>query len=83
MLPNKPKILIMTTIGNWIGSVPIPDRTLETLEQRLGGDEKSEFLCFLRRALCWLPEDRPTAKELLYDPWLMADIIKRMQENAD
>lgn len=33
-------------------------------------EDKDLFLKFMRRMLCWLPEDRATAKELKEDPWL-------------
>ncbi|KAK4999465.1 hypothetical protein LTR66_001522 [Elasticomyces elasticus] len=33
-------------------------------------EDKELFLNFMRRMLCWLPEDRATAKELMEDPWL-------------
>ncbi|KAL5336930.1 kinase-like protein [Aspergillus crustosus] len=55
--------------GKWLGLAPIPhDRTLENLETKL--EDKSGFLKFIRRTLTWLPEQRPSAKELLQDPWL-------------
>ncbi|KAL4972136.1 kinase-like domain-containing protein [Aspergillus desertorum] len=55
--------------GEWLGLAPIPHgRTLEALETRL--EDKSGFLRFIRRTLTWLPENRPTASELLQDPWL-------------
>ncbi|OJZ81013.1 hypothetical protein ASPFODRAFT_65521 [Aspergillus luchuensis CBS 106.47] len=38
--------------------------------------KKKDFLRFLRRMLCWLPEERATAKELLFDPWLMHGLFK-------
>ncbi|KAL4879925.1 kinase-like domain-containing protein [Aspergillus karnatakaensis] len=54
--------------GEWLGLAPIPyARTMEA-ETRL--EDKSAFLGFIRRTLTWLPEDRPTAHELLQDPWL-------------
>ncbi|GAT22079.1 hypothetical protein RIB2604_01501080 [Aspergillus luchuensis] len=62
--------------GQWKGPVPIPDHDLETLEERLEDDEKEDFLRFLRRMLCWLPEERATAKELLFDPWLMHGLFR-------
>lgn len=34
-------------------------------EERVG-----EFLHFMRRMICWAPEERATAAELLRDPWL-------------
>ncbi|KAI6754037.1 hypothetical protein HG530_013213 [Fusarium avenaceum] len=55
--------------GNWLELAPIPTgRSLEELETRL--EDSSGFIAFLRRVLTWSPEDRPTAKELLQDPWL-------------
>ncbi|KAH7306019.1 kinase-like domain-containing protein [Stachybotrys elegans] len=55
--------------GNWLGLAPIPaNRSLEELETRL--KSPSLFIAFLRRVLTWTPEERPTAKELLQDPWL-------------
>ncbi|KAI8665641.1 Protein kinase domain-containing protein [Fusarium sp. Ph1] len=55
--------------GKWLGLAPIPlNRTLEELETRL--KDPSRFIAFLRRVLAWVPEERPTAKELLQDPWL-------------
>ncbi|EFE38193.1 protein kinase, putative [Trichophyton verrucosum HKI 0517] len=55
--------------GEWLELAPIPEgRTLESVENRLENNEK--FLKFIRRALTWMPEERPTAKELMQDPWL-------------
>ncbi|RSL89296.1 hypothetical protein CEP51_001312 [Fusarium floridanum] len=55
--------------GKWLGLAPIPaNRTLEELETRL--KDSSRFIAFLRRVLTWVPEERPTAKELLQDPWI-------------
>ncbi|KAJ9214878.1 hypothetical protein DTO166G4_3470 [Paecilomyces variotii] len=62
--------------GNWKGVTSLPDYNLETLEERLESDEKDDFLRFLRRMLCWIPEERATAKELLFDPWLMHGLFK-------
>ncbi|KAJ4213016.1 hypothetical protein NW759_011277 [Fusarium solani] len=53
----------------WDEFVPIPkDKTLEAAETKL--KDKTRFLAFMRKALGWDPNDRPTAKELLQDPWL-------------
>ncbi|KAH8431040.1 uncharacterized protein LDX57_008701 [Aspergillus melleus] len=38
--------------GHWKHAAPLPDYDLETLEERLEGDEKDDFLRFLRRMLC-------------------------------
>ncbi|KAN0072146.1 hypothetical protein V8E54_009875 [Elaphomyces granulatus] len=58
---------------NWKGSVPIPDQSLESRESQLEGKNKELFLQFLRKILCWLPEERPTAQELLFDKWVIGD----------
>ncbi|GKZ40238.1 hypothetical protein AbraIFM66950_004204, partial [Aspergillus brasiliensis] len=50
--------------GQWKGAVPVPHYDLELLEERLEDGEKEDFLRFLRRMHCWLPEERATAKEL-------------------
>ncbi|KAK1142858.1 hypothetical protein N8T08_007292 [Aspergillus melleus] len=59
--------------GNWRDSVRIPEQSLESRESRLEGSNKIPFLNFLRKTLCWLPEERPTAEELLFDEWLRGD----------
>lgn len=62
----------MWYIGAWIAhdEAAIPAVSLESLERRLSGYEKSEFIRFMRSMLKWLPEDRKTARQLLEDPWL-------------
>ncbi|WEW61826.1 hypothetical protein PRK78_007322 [Emydomyces testavorans] len=57
--------------GSWKGVVPLPDITLEGLGSEIAGKDTKGFLRWLRRILCWLPEDRATTEELLFDPWLM------------
>ncbi|KAH6712576.1 CMGC protein kinase [Leptodontidium sp. MPI-SDFR-AT-0119] len=44
--------------------------SLEDTVLSLEGDDKRQFLGFVKKMLQWLPEDRKTAKELLEDPWL-------------
>ncbi|KAI0760090.1 CDK4/6 [Fomes fomentarius] len=56
--------------GNWIGAADLPDDSLELSEERLEGENKAQFLKFVRKMLRWKPEDRFTALELLQDPWL-------------
>ncbi|KNG88827.1 protein kinase domain protein [Aspergillus nomiae NRRL 13137] len=59
--------------GSWKGSVKIPEQSLEGRESRLETNSQALFLRFLRKTLRWLPEERPTAKELLLDEWLRGD----------
>ncbi|GJD03061.1 protein kinase [Colletotrichum higginsianum] len=55
--------------GTWGEFVPIPtEKTLEAAETKL--EDSAKFLRFIRRALTWDPNDRPTARQLLQDPWL-------------
>ncbi|KFG79145.1 protein kinase-like protein [Metarhizium anisopliae] len=56
--------------GNWIASTPIPDQSLESRETKLEGKEKQLFLTFVRKVLCWLPEDRTSADGLYNDEFL-------------
>ncbi|ODH13935.1 CMGC/SRPK protein kinase [Paracoccidioides brasiliensis] len=63
--------------GQWRGFAPIPDISLERLADDLEGDTKKGFLEFLQRILCWMPEQRPTAEELVFDPWLMEGLNLR------
>lgn len=44
---------------------------LESLEERLtqiDGEEKAGLLAFIRKMLCWVPEERQTAEQLLKGP---------------
>lgn len=62
--------------GNWKGSVPIPDQSLEMRAQQYHGEDRELFLGFLPRVLCWLPETRPSAEELAYDEFLMQAVLR-------
>lgn len=63
--------------GEWIGQIPIPERSLESSETRLQeGDEKELFLIFMRAILQWKPEDRSDLEDVYMDEWLMADKIE-------
>ena len=59
-----------TERGEWRGPADIPEDTLETTEENLRGDDKAQFLAFVRKMVRWKPEDRRSARELLEDPWL-------------
>jgi serine/threonine-protein kinase SRPK3 len=58
-------------IGNWTGSIPIPDQSFEDRITQVQGEDKELLLAFVRSVLCWLPEKRPTAEEMAYDDFLM------------
>jgi len=44
--------------------------SLERVGQTMTAEESEAFLAFLRRTLTWTEEERPTASDLLNDPWL-------------
>jgi serine/threonine protein kinase len=58
--------------GNFLHAHLIPDNEAlgtDMLPMFLQ-DEGSLFLDFMERMLCWVPEDRATAEELMSHPWL-------------
>ncbi|GAB0139051.1 hypothetical protein EsDP_00007267 [Epichloe bromicola] len=57
--------------GNWIASTPIPQQTFESREGRLEGKDKELLLALVRRILCWLPDDRPSAQDLFENEFLV------------
>ncbi|OJJ46497.1 hypothetical protein ASPZODRAFT_66697 [Penicilliopsis zonata CBS 506.65] len=63
--------------GNWKNLVPIPDRNFEKLAATIRGEDVDGFLRWLRLALQWNPDDRPTALDLLMDPWLMRGLTMK------
>lgn len=76
-----PRALPHSSAGNWIASTPIPEQSFEARETRLVGEDKDLLLAFVRCALCWLLEARPTAEELAYDDFLMqASFARRGQQ---
>ncbi|RMY15626.1 hypothetical protein D0868_00782 [Hortaea werneckii] len=62
--------------GNWKNLVPIPETSLEHMDQRLEGEEKAQFMSFMRKMLQWDPEDRQDSESIYWDEWLLADLIK-------
>ena len=48
----------------------------ESLVEEMAGDvderEIAQILSLMQRALCYLPEERPSAETLLRDPWMQA-----------
>ncbi|KAI9705785.1 MAG: hypothetical protein M1820_005033 [Bogoriella megaspora] len=59
-------------VGQFVGRNVIPrGRNLkDTLPRCIDDEEADLFLSFMRRTLCWLPEERATAEELQKHPWL-------------
>ncbi|OOF97573.1 hypothetical protein ASPCADRAFT_129253 [Aspergillus carbonarius ITEM 5010] len=69
--------------GNWKDLAPIPDISLESLGADIQGKDKEGFFRWLRAALQWNAEDRPSATDLLFDEWLMEGLgLERKEENA-
>lgn len=64
--------VLITTLGAWKADngVGIPSMSLEMKADRPKIISKRLFLNFIRSMLCWRPEDRKTAKQLLEDEWL-------------
>ena len=58
-------------VGNWKGSIPIPFQSFETREGLLNDDDQALFLRLVRKALRWIPEERPVAEDLAFDDFLM------------
>lgn len=51
----------------------MPDITLEKLAEYIQGSNQNKegFLRVIRRILRWETEERPTVKDLIFDPWLI------------
>lgn len=56
--------------GSLLASYRYPKEMLEGRLTQVDGDVKAGFLTFIRKMLCWAPEERQTAEQLLQDPWL-------------
>ncbi|KAK7546780.1 putative serine/threonine protein kinase [Phyllosticta citricarpa] len=69
--------------GNWKLDIDIPKTSLEEEEQALEGVERNQFLASMRRILKWDSDDRPSAKELLNDPWLSAESTLSSKPTAE
>ncbi|KAK6826694.1 hypothetical protein RU639_004750 [Aspergillus parasiticus] len=57
--------------GNWISEPRIPKTSLEEFVTTIPpGEEKDQFLRFIRKILTWDPEKRATSIEVMPDQWL-------------
>lgn len=57
--------------GQWKGPVPLPpEKKFESLASTLAGEDKDMFLNFIQCFLSWLPEERLTALQAYFHPWL-------------
>lgn len=58
--------------GKWTGQAPIPERSLESLATagNVEGENLKGFLQWMRKAMQWDPDDRPTALGLLRHEWM-------------
>lgn len=56
--------------------MPIPDICLERMVHKLEGEEKKNFIAFVRKMLQWNPEDRQDCEGVYWDEWLLADLIE-------
>lgn len=54
--------------------------SFESSITRLKGEDKELFINFAKKMICWLPEERWTAKQLLQHPWLKE---RKVEESAD
>lgn len=73
--PHSLSILTTFFTANWKGSISIPEQSFEIRERRLQGEVRTFFLHFLRTALTWLPEERPSAEDLARHAFLMQAIL--------
>lgn len=70
--------------GTWTGQAPIPDRSLESLiAHNVDGEEVEGFVQWMRKALQWDPEDRPTALGLLRHEWMSRKTKPAEKEDID
>ncbi len=68
---------VQTTANHWtLGEfvrkdlIPFEQNLSDAVPECIIDEDKKLFLNFMRRMLCWLLEDRATAKELTKDLWL-------------
>ncbi|KAK2591447.1 hypothetical protein QQS21_010856 [Conoideocrella luteorostrata] len=52
------------------GLIPLHRQLRKEVPDCIDADDRDRFLAFLKRMICWLPEERATAEDLAKDPWL-------------
>ncbi|KAM5473342.1 hypothetical protein MferCBS49748_001156, partial [Microsporum ferrugineum] len=58
--------------GNWVSEPPIPKTSFEDFVTTIPpGEEKDQFLRFIRKILVWDPKVRANSYELIQDEWMM------------
>lgn len=59
-------------IGNWAFEPPVPKPSFEDFVTTISpGEEKDQFLRFIRKILTWDPEVRANSYDLIQDEWMM------------
>lgn len=66
----RPVILLTVLTGEFLYTDLIPKRRLEDTLPSLESKERELLLSFVSKMVCWLPEDRSTARELIEHPFL-------------
>ena len=68
----------LSTSGQFTPDIPISTTSLEEKEAVFEGQEKADFLAFVRKMLQWDPKERASPQELLHDRWLrdMPDVAE-------
>lgn len=70
--PGQRLCSLKAITGNWVSEVPVPKNSLEDFVTTIPpGEEKDQFLRFIRKVLTWDPEVRATSNEIIPDEWLM------------
>ena len=59
------------------------DLSFENSIKRIKGKDKELFIDFIKKMLCWLPEERWTAKQLLSHPWLNERTEEEMRSDYE
>lgn len=70
-------------IGKLKKGKKVAETSLEEEEKLLDGEEKTEFLRFIRRMLQWDPASRPSATELVSDPFLHVESDAGQEEEGE